>query len=153
MKRLRRSSKKQLFFWGLVLVTCFVVTTVRSVAAQDSSNRFLTSHPTLLLQGEGRQIENLGEGSIDTSNLVSQGKIKEETGHLADTIKAWQEAVKNYEKAGDRMNQALALHYLSLVYQDVGQWQQAEAAINQSLDLLQPQANPAILAPILNTNQ
>ncbi|EDX76373.1 tetratricopeptide repeat domain protein [Coleofasciculus chthonoplastes PCC 7420] len=143
MKRLRRSSKKQLFFWGLVLVTCFVVVTVRPVAAQYSSNRFLTSPPTPLLQGEGRQ--------IDTSNLVSQGKINEESGHLADTIKTWQEAVKDYEKAGDRMNQALALHYLSLAYQDGGQWQQAEAAIKQSLDLLQPQANPAILAPILNT--
>ncbi|MEQ8963590.1 MAG: hypothetical protein RLP02_37745, partial [Coleofasciculus sp. C2-GNP5-27] len=92
MKRLRRRNKKQLFFWGLVLVTCLVVTTIRPVAAQDSSNRFSTSHPTLLLQGEGRQIDN--------SNLVSQGKINDETGHLADTIKAWQEAVKNYEKAG-----------------------------------------------------
>lgn len=143
MKRLRISSKKQLFFWGLVLVTCFVMVTVRPVAAQSSSNRFLTSPPTLLLQGEGRQ--------IDTSNLVSQGKTDDETGHLADTIKTWQEAVKNYEKSGDRTNQALALHYLSLAYQDLGQWQQAETAITQSLDLLQPQANPAILAPILNT--
>ncbi len=143
MKRLRRRSKKPLFFWGLVLVTCLVVTMVRPVAAQDSSNRFSTSPPTPLLQGEGRQIDN--------SNLVSQGKINEEIGRLTDTIKTWQEAVQNYQKVGDRINQALALHYLSLAYQDMGQWQQAEVAINQSLDLLQPQANPVILAPILNT--
>ena len=116
---------------------------VRPVAAQYSSNRFLTSPPTPLLQGEGRQIDN--------SNLVSQGKINEEIGRLTDTIKTWQEAVQNYQKVGDRINQALALHYLSLAYQDMGQWQQAEVAINQSLDLLQPQANPVILAPILNT--
>jgi len=132
MKRFIRGSKKQVFFWGLVLVTCCVVMTVYPVAAQHSSNRFSTSPPTPLLQGEGRQIDNLGEGSIDTSNFVSQGKTDDETGHLADTIKTWQEAVKNYEKAGDRMNQALALHYLSLAYQDVGQWQQAEVGCSRN---------------------
>jgi len=128
MKRFIRGSKKQVFFWGLVLVTCFVVMTVYPVAAQHSSNRFSTSPPTPLLQGEGRKVARF----IDTSNFVSQGKTDDETGHLADTIKTWQEAVKNYEKAGDRMNQALALHYLSLAYQDVGQWQQAEVGCSRN---------------------
>ncbi|MEQ8753527.1 MAG: CHAT domain-containing protein [Coleofasciculus sp. G1-WW12-02] len=151
MKRLRISSKKQVFFWGLLLVTCLVVMTIHPVAAHNSSHPFsfnsITSPPTPLLQGEGRQIAQF----IDTPNLVSQGKIDYDAGRLADAIKTWQEAAQNYQKVGDRINQALSLHYLSLAYQDLGQWQQAEAAINQSLDLLQPQANPAMLARVLNT--
>lgn len=151
MKRLRISNKKQVFFWGLLLVTCLCVTTIHPVAAQNSFHPFsfnsITSPPIHLLQEEERKIAQ----SIDTFNLVSQGKIDYDAGRLADAIKAWQEAAQNYQQVGDRINQALSLHYLSLAYQDFGQWQQAEAAINQSLDLLQPQASPAMLARVFNT--
>jgi CHAT domain-containing protein/predicted negative regulator of RcsB-dependent stress response len=56
-----------------------------------------------------------------------------------------------YQQAGDRTNQAISLNYLSLAYQHLGQWEQAKAAIEESLNLLTTPTDPALLAQVLNT--
>ncbi|HBW58504.1 MAG TPA: hypothetical protein DEF27_12150, partial [Oscillatoriales bacterium UBA8482] len=55
--------------------------------------------------------------------------------------------------AGDRVNQAIALSNLSLVFQQLGQWEKAESAIESSLALINNLSfakKPLILAQILD---
>jgi tetratricopeptide (TPR) repeat protein len=51
----------------------------------------------------------------------------------------WQQAVSAFAARGDRLNQAMALSNLSLTYQQLGQWEPANQAIAESLNLLQTQ--------------
>jgi CHAT domain-containing protein len=87
---------------------------------------------------------------------LEQGIAAFEAGRFADAAQLWQQATQDYEQKRDRLNQALSLSYLSLAYQNLGQIQDAEQAISQSLDLLQDQNNwgsggLAILGQALNT--
>jgi CHAT domain-containing protein/uncharacterized protein HemY len=87
---------------------------------------------------------------------LEQGIAAFEAGRFTDAAQLWQQATQDYEQKRDRLNQALSLSYLSLAYQNLGQVQDAEQAISQSLDLLQHQDNwesggLAILGQALNT--
>ena len=87
---------------------------------------------------------------------LEQGIATFEAGRFAQAAQLWQQAAQEYEAKRDRLNQALSLSYLSLAYQNLGQVQDAEQAISQSLDLLQDQNNwesggLAILGQALNT--
>ncbi|MDJ0619299.1 MAG: CHAT domain-containing protein [Calothrix sp. MO_192.B10] len=84
--------------------------------------------------------------------LFNQGTNLLEAGRFTEAVKFWQEAAAKFEKQGDITNQALSLNYLSLSYQNLGNWQQAKTAITQSLNLLQQQkGNAATLAVAFNT--
>ncbi|WP_228060945.1 CHAT domain-containing protein [Coleofasciculus sp. LEGE 07092] len=84
-------------------------------------------------------------------SLLLQGQTYYDAGRFADAAIAWAKAAQDYEQKGDRFKQAVSLNYLSLAYQDLGQWKDAEASINQSLTLLETQSNAGILAQALNT--
>jgi CHAT domain-containing protein len=89
----------------------------------------------------------------EASVLLDRGIALYETGRLSPAIALWQQAAQVYAAQGDFVNQALSLNYLSLAYQDLGQWQEAEDAIARSLALLtNPVGNtPRVLAQALNT--
>lgn len=74
-------------------------------------------------------------------------------GRFAEAIAVWQATVADFEQRGNDVSQAGALSYLSLAYQSLGQWEQAEQAIETSLALLQQPEHTgsvAILAQALN---
>ena len=92
------------------------------------------------------------------TQLLQQGKTLYEAGKFAEAATVWQQAAQVYQTQGDKLNQALALNYLCLAYQQLGQWKEAEAAIASSLNVLQQQPNPIptssrlpVLAQALNT--
>jgi CHAT domain-containing protein len=129
--RLRRS------YIGLGLLSLLLVTTSFPVVAQHTSSAAI----------EQRQ--------LDVSTQLQQGKTLYQAGRFSEAATIWQQAAQNYEKQGDRFSQSLSLSYLSLAYQDLGQWQEAQKAIQQSLELLEntPQPTPErnlILAQVLN---
>ncbi|HEY9607946.1 tetratricopeptide repeat protein, partial [Allocoleopsis sp.] len=70
------------------------------------------------------------------SQRLQQGKTFYEEGKFADAAAAWQQAAKVYQEQGDRINQALALNYLCLAYQQLGQWNEAESAIRKAIATL-----------------
>jgi tetratricopeptide (TPR) repeat protein len=57
-------------------------------------------------------------------------------GELEEAAKYWQQAVAGFEVGGDWLNQAIALSNLSLTYQQLGRWEEANRAIAQSRNLL-----------------
>jgi tetratricopeptide (TPR) repeat protein len=84
--------------------------------------------------------------SIATPNpvqFVQQGKAFYQSGNFTEAVTIWQQATSSFAGQGDRTNQAMALSNLSLTYQELGQWQEADRTISTSLDILksQPQTN------------
>ncbi len=57
-------------------------------------------------------------------------------GEFAEAAKFWQQAVAGFEVGGDWLNQAIALSNLSLTYQQLGDWKEANSAIGKSRSLL-----------------
>jgi tetratricopeptide (TPR) repeat protein len=106
-------------------------------------------------------IEGTSQGISQTSNahaLLQQGIELYEAGQFSQAIEVWQQAVSTFVTQGDPLNQALVLRYLSLAYQHLGHWQEAEGAIANSLNLLKNQAQTAntqayldVFAKVLNT--
>ena len=81
-------------------------------------------------------------------NLFEQGKTLYQTGQFAAALDAWQKAATAYKTQGEPLNQAMTLSNLALAYQELGQWDEANQVINQSLTLLKTISpnTPAIAA-------
>ena len=98
---------------------------------------------------ETSQIKN------DALAALEQGRTLYEAGRFSEAVAVWQQSVKELEAQGDPLNLAITFTYLSNVYQELGQWQQAGETIGKSLSLLQSGDStgiPAlILAQALNT--
>lgn len=77
----------------------------------------------------------------DAQSLVEQGRSLYEAERFNDAAKVLQEAAAAFEVQGKGLQQAMTLSNLSLAYQQQGQWEQAEQAIAQSLNLLQTGQN------------
>jgi len=109
------------------------------------------------------------EALTQTSNallLLQQGIELYDAERFFEAIGVWQQGLEAFANQGDSLNQALVLRYLSLAYQQLGQWSEAEKAIRnaiaslnaQSLKLLDNQKNTAdtqayldVFAKTLNT--
>lgn len=138
---LGRRARKRLLFLGLVWLT--VVGIIASSVALGNASTLLQSD---IIQQEFHLAQ-----SLDPVSQFSQGKTDYDRGRFADAVLAWQAAEQMYQQAGDRINQAISLNYLSLAYQHLGQWEQAKVAIEESLNLLTTPTDPALLAQCLNT--
>lgn len=77
----------------------------------------------------------------DAQSLVEQGRTLYEAERFNDAAKVLQQAADAFEATGDGLRQAMTLSNLSLAYQQLGQWEQAEQAIAQSLNLLKTGQN------------
>jgi CHAT domain-containing protein len=99
--------------------------------------------PATAPSSQGRQLLQAGIGLYETERFSA-------------AIPLWQQAVATLQAEADPLGQALALSNLSLTYQQLARWPEAEGAIAQSLAVLKPvtPATPsydAILAKALNT--
>jgi CHAT domain-containing protein len=96
----------------------------------------------------------LAQASLNAENLVEQGKALYEAEKFNDAVKILQQAAAAFAGSGDKLGQAMTLSNLSLAYQQLGLWKEAEGAIAQSLNLLQhlerSQERAGILAQTLD---
>lgn len=88
--------------------------------------------------------------------LLQQGIERYNSEQFSEAINIFEQALTVSQ--GDRLNQALMLRYVSLAYQHLGRWQEAEKAITQSLQLLENKQGLAntqvyleVFAKVLNT--
>ncbi|BAY29301.1 hypothetical protein NIES2107_11420 [Nostoc carneum NIES-2107] len=91
-------------------------------------------------------------GANQGLGLMQVGNQFYDAGQFAAAAKVWGEAAQGYEQAGERNHQALAWSFVSLARQQLGEWQQAKAAIDTSLSLLNQtdKASYRIHAQVLN---
>ncbi|NEO81169.1 CHAT domain-containing protein [Moorena sp. SIO4G3] len=85
--------------------------------------------------------------------LLEAGKQYYDAGQYSDAARVLQQAAQAYQATGDILNQAQALRLLSLVTQQLGEWDKAQAAIDSSLSLLETvsRGSERVLAQVLNT--
>ncbi len=149
---------------GLGLLTFFVVTfMLPSIAAQPADSKFL-SLEFPLRSNNREQVEILaaqGDAGISPKtqsiNLLEEGRNLYDAGRFSEAAAVWEESVKDYENQGDQLNQAVSLNYLSIAYQELGQWEPAQTTITQSLNLLagnkqRTKGHTQVLAQALNTH-
>src|SRR5919202_804116 len=108
-----------------------------------------------------QRIEGTSQGSAQTSNahlLLQRGIELFEAEQFSEAIGVFGQAASAFLNQGDRLNQALVLRYLSLAYQHLGQWEDAQGALAESLKLLDNQKSTAdtqayleVFAKVLNT--
>ncbi|MBL1202314.1 MAG: CHAT domain-containing protein [Nostoc sp. GBBB01] len=75
-------------------------------------------------------------GTTDAASLVEQGKVLYDTSNYTQAAEVLQKAVEAYQQQGENLRLAVTLSNLSLAYQQLGKWSQAQQAITQSLNLL-----------------
>ncbi|MEA5601585.1 CHAT domain-containing protein [Nostoc sp. UHCC 0252] len=104
-------------------------------------------------------IANISRTTIinqDSQSQILESQRLYESGRFAEAVQVLQQAVQAYQEQRDTLKQSVALSNLSLAYQQLGDWQQAQIAITNSLDLqgFQPQGttnkNLAVLAQTLD---
>lgn len=98
------------------------------------------------------------------SALFEQGQQQYQAGQYAEAVESLEAAIARFESQNQFLQQAIALSNLGLTYQALGQWDAAEAAVFQALDVVEwpiaalhtmspPQLSPealAIVASALN---
>ncbi len=128
--------------FGLILLALLGLTTTLSI-------------PTLSAQS----IEKQSPTIIQTANaqsLLQQGIELYEAERFSEAAAIWQQANSAFFAQNDNLGQALILSNLSLTYLNLGQWEEAQKYIEQSLNLLQSakdtnsQTYQEILAKALN---
>ena len=92
---------------------------------------------------------NLIAQNPNALSQLEQGRTFYRAGRIAEAAAVWKQAAQGYDALGEPLNQALCLSYLASAYQDLGQLQDAQKAISQSLELITN--NKQILAQALNT--
>ncbi len=75
----------------------------------------------------------------DPASLLQKGKILYNAGNFAKAVEVLQQAVQAYKLQGESIRVAGTLSNLSLAYQQLGAWNQAQQAITESLNLLKRQ--------------
>ncbi|MBD2088571.1 CHAT domain-containing protein [Microcoleus sp. FACHB-1515] len=87
---------------------------------------------------------------LERPTLEQQSRSHYEAGQYPAAIDLLEQAIQQYQSQGDWLRQAIALGNLALVYRQTGNWTEANAAIDRSLDLLQPESPALALAQILD---
>ncbi|MBD2431894.1 MULTISPECIES: CHAT domain-containing protein [Fischerella] len=86
------------------------------------------------------QTTQIVQTQSDAQQLVNQATQLYRSGQLQEAAVVWEKAVSAFSAQKDNLNQAMALSNLSLTYQQLGQWEKATKANQQSLVLLQTQS-------------
>ncbi|MEM8610619.1 MAG: CHAT domain-containing protein [Cyanobacteria bacterium P01_H01_bin.105] len=96
--------------------------------------------------GDGANVVQLSKPrSLGSSDLLDQGQQFYDAGQLQQAVTQWQQAAATADTA---TNQTLAYTYLTLAYQDLGQWSDAEHAIAEARRHVPNQA--MAIAQVLN---
>ena len=80
-----------------------------------------------------QKIESPGDRA---QKLLDEGETLYQAGRFNETISVLQKALNLYKQENNNLGQVATLTNLSLVYQQVGAWEKANTAVNNSLKLL-----------------
>ncbi|MBI4780708.1 MAG: CHAT domain-containing protein [Oscillatoriophycideae cyanobacterium NC_groundwater_1537_Pr4_S-0.65um_50_18] len=110
----------------LFLIALFVVSMGLPIAAQQAT------FPQTALQTSTQILQTRS----DANEIDQQGRQRYEAAQYAEAVTLWQQAIAAFQEVGDRFRQAQTLSNLSLAYQQLGNWTDAEALIQEALTLV-----------------
>ncbi|MEI2577574.1 CHAT domain-containing protein [Scytonema sp. PRP1] len=84
--------------------------------------------------------QNLAISQGKTQDLVQQGKKLYEAGQFTLAVKALQQGAADFRTDGDSLREAMTLSNLSLAFQQLGLWTEAEKAIRKAIASLHAQS-------------
>ena len=91
---------------------------------------------TFAKQPESPAIHSQTINTSATTQQLEQGEKLYQAGRFTEAIAILQQAVSIYQQQNNHLGQAAALTNLSLVYQQLGAWKEADAAVESSLKIL-----------------
>ncbi|MDZ8264433.1 CHAT domain-containing protein [Nostoc sp. ChiQUE01b] len=122
----------------------------RSFMAQNRSEQSTSSNSSFVITGRGGLPSSptdvlttnailIDRIDLHSDSLLEQSKVLYSTGNFAKAVEVLQQAVQIYKQQGESLKLAATLSNLSLAYQQLGAWSQAQQAITESLNLLKGQ--------------
>ncbi|MBD2447176.1 CHAT domain-containing protein [Nostoc sp. FACHB-152] len=87
--------------------------------------------------------------SSTITSPLQQGKMLYDGGRFAEAVKVLQQAAQEYRQQKDELKLATTLSNLSLAYQQLGAWAEAQQAIDESLKLLKSNQKEPVFAQSL----
>lgn len=82
---------------------------------------------------------NTGTNQHKSLDLIAEAKNSYQNRQYSQAIQILNQAVESFASQQDFLNQSMALSNLALIYQNLGEWNQAEVKINESLTILNNQ--------------
>jgi len=92
----------------------------------------------------------IGLSQLSPESLVAESKTLYQRGDFQAAANLLKRAAAAYETRGDRPNAGMAWSNLSLTYQELGEYAEAQKAIGESLKLLSEGTQPQLLAQTLD---
>lgn len=122
-------------FLAIGVSLCISLGQVVNLCSTDATNSASAMQPPSVV-AVASPVDTTSQTLPNLTGLLQQGKDLYETGKFAEAAKVCQQAAQAFQSQGDKLNQAIAFSFLSLAYQQLGQWNEAGAATNSSLQLL-----------------
>ena len=139
-QKLKKLRKRLIWFLIGLLCTCSWMVIKSSTSVAIIPDNYLP------------QIENNSPSNLEISQILpSNAQQLYQNGQYAQAAQVLETALSTYQSQGDILKQAITLSNLSLVYQKLGNWSQAETVINKSLNLLATQNDYQALEIIAKT--
>lgn len=145
-----KGKKRKIIFlplYFLIALLCILGSPVLATVPNAMYTQILElPHPNPpLVKGREQDfpVSPLGKGGLrGVAQPLEQGKALYDAGRFAEAVQVLQQAVQEYRQSQDSVKLAITLSNLSLAYQQLGAWEQAEQAIAESLNLLKSQNLP-----------
>ena len=125
----KRKNKLQSFL--LLVLISILATIIPPVVAK-------LSNPTSIVQTQQ-----------NPTQLVTQAQELYQNQQFETAVPLWQRAAKAFADSGEKLNQAMALSNLSLTYQRLGEWEEAEKKIDKSLEIIENESQDEQQAQVL----
>lgn len=148
---LKTLKKKFIYILISLIITC-QITQYTQVSYSFPSHDFNTGQK----QAARTELKKTVIAEINPAELLTRGKGLYEAGQYREAIATLQSAAEIYQSDRDFIGQALASVYLANIYQELGQWEDAQQAIFTSRNLLNNLEQPTnqslkVEAQLLNT--
>lgn len=133
-----RQINKWLVRIGLAFLAALFSAGVSLALTETRVNTLPSDGESVINQEEFKQssipVTQLSVGNPE--QLLEQGRKFFQDEQFSQALEVWQQAVSGFQSAGDKLNEAQALSYLSLAYQQLGKLKEAENAIASSISLI-----------------
>lgn len=121
---------KRVIRFAVTLVVLFTLAVFLTIIPSTFAKQQKTNSPDRF------HIQTNKPPATTPQQLLEQGEALYQTGRFTEAVIILQQAVRNYQRESNNLAQAAALTNLCLVYQQLGSWKEADATIDNSLNLL-----------------